>query len=209
MKMRELIEVASDITNLEGIHYLMLYTLFDLAIKNESKYKIYPDIYINRLKVPQEIWEKIYGLWLLDYMLETPDAELMTNLTKAISYLILRSDSVTDWDRHILYLIRELNENNNAVAYARHLSKSSDLRDFEEIIDLLYDNKMYGNIWEFTIEKLYLLKDNEIIRILAKLLIEKKNDALTLFNFTWEEKQEKIIEEILIKSYSKELLILF
>eukprot|EP01022_Parablepharisma_sp_SALTPOND_P013954 TRINITY_DN1874_c0_g1_i1.p1 TRINITY_DN1874_c0_g1~~TRINITY_DN1874_c0_g1_i1.p1 ORF type:complete len:499 (+),score=67.78 TRINITY_DN1874_c0_g1_i1:8055-9551(+) len=206
MKVQELLEVASDIENPQGVHYLMLYVLFDLAGKNKDN-GVYADLYKGRFHVQEEVWEKVYALWLLDALLERTEAsaELAQSTNKAASFLLLHSSKITDWDREILSLFRDLNDSFNGLTYARHLAKSKDPKDIMEVIRVLYENEMYGQIYEYFTE--WEKNGVNVFELICKFFVEEAQDATILFDYPLRKDQEQAVENYL--EGKNELLVLF
>jgi len=204
MRLKELIETVIKIPNIQGMHYLMLYSLFDLGREEVSSNK-YAELYKAKFRIEKELWEKAHGLWTVDILLESDEPTKYTN--QAASLLL---GNVTSWDRQILRIFREFKDKNNVISYGRHLQKSKKIVDIMEVIRTLYDNNMRGQMEEY-LNKLKEYKGslNELMYDLCDFFIKRVKDAAPLFNCTWNDSEAKIIEEFLLNNENNELTLLF
>jgi hypothetical protein len=209
MNLIELVKLATEIERIEGIHYLFLYYLYDLAVRNPD-IKEYTQSYKNLFNISNT--EHIFGIWKLDYLFEDL-AKNKAELSDCAKLLLANSRRVTDWDRYALSIFAEISDDQrSALAYSKHLSRSSDIEDIKACLHTLYKNEMHCQIYQFVSS--FKRKDNYLSVILKELFVfliqNNANGASILFDFPLTNTEELELEQYLIEDCNnKELLLLF
>jgi len=201
MQTHEILDTVALMINPEGIHYLLLYVLFDLSFINKENTK-YVKSYMSRFHLSEEIFERIHGFWLVDtYMTDTS----VVNKNTIVSLLSARA---SDWDGDILELMRRLGDTKGELTYGNYLSRMEEIPI--EIIRTLYENQLKGQIYEYitTLKKAKVVT-LKLIKDLCKLFINEFKDPETLFNFPFELEEQKVIENYLKENGNKELEVMF